>query len=420
MRAIFCSIGTRGDVFPILCVARAFQDMGGKSLCVVNPADSKLAKSLNLRYVCSGVEYDMDKFIGGHHELCSSVGTELFIDEAVLPHMKDQYLSVKQLLIDFRPDVVVAHFLCFGAEWAAHEAKIEHVTVILAPITIFSLDDPSYSIWEFRYLPRVVRATLIKLGKSLFARDINSKLASLAKKIPLDFHKKDYFSLKSNSALHLALWSKRFRDVAKDDNKNLRICGFFDMPLDGQSISQKAQQFILENGSPIIVGFGSSARNVAAPVYEIIAFACEELNIPCLLIGIDDVELDNRSDLVCTSYFEPFDKLFSQARMLVHHGGASTMSAAFRSAKPSLIIPFMFDQFDNAQRSCKLGVAKALSHRDVTIEKVRDSLKEILDDKQMAMQSQALCEAISFEKDGAKVAASELSNLIKKKFQENF
>ena len=48
--------------------------------------------------------------------------------------------------------------------------------------------------------------------------------------------------------------------------------------------------------------------------------------------------------------------LFPKVAAVVHHGGAGTSAASFRSGVPSLVTPFGFDQFEYAQLSVKHGL----------------------------------------------------------------
>jgi len=51
---------------------------------------------------------------------------------------------------------------------------------------------------------------------------------------------------------------------------------------------------------------------------------------------------------------------FPQCSAIVHHGGAGTTAAALRSGVPSVVTPFSFDQFDNAQLISNNGAGVAM------------------------------------------------------------
>ena len=49
--------------------------------------------------------------------------------------------------------------------------------------------------------------------------------------------------------------------------------------------------------------------------------------------------------------------------MIVHSGGIGTTAQALRSGHPQVVVPFAFDQFDNAERIARLGCGVELSKR---------------------------------------------------------
>ncbi len=53
----------------------------------------------------------------------------------------------------------------------------------------------------------------------------------------------------------------------------------------------------------------------------------------------------------------PHDWLFPRMAAIVHHGGAGTTAAALRAGVPSVLVPFMVDQFFWARRLRERGVA---------------------------------------------------------------
>lgn len=64
------------------------------------------------------------------------------------------------------------------------------------------------------------------------------------------------------------------------------------------------------------------------------------------------------SDPKCISLSHaPFAQLLPKARLIVHHGGIGTFAQAVRSATPQIMVPTAHDQFDNAARAAKFGLA---------------------------------------------------------------
>jgi UDP:flavonoid glycosyltransferase YjiC (YdhE family) len=57
----------------------------------------------------------------------------------------------------------------------------------------------------------------------------------------------------------------------------------------------------------------------------------------------------------------PFSLVLPRVRAIVHHGGIGTSAQALAAGIPQLVRPLAYDQFDNAHRLSRLGVARTLS-----------------------------------------------------------
>ena len=51
----------------------------------------------------------------------------------------------------------------------------------------------------------------------------------------------------------------------------------------------------------------------------------------------------------------PHDWLFSQASLIIHHGGAGTTAACLRAGVPAIVIPWMIDQPDWGELTTTVG-----------------------------------------------------------------
>ncbi|MDE2316313.1 MAG: glycosyltransferase, partial [Xanthomonadaceae bacterium] len=65
-------------------------------------------------------------------------------------------------------------------------------------------------------------------------------------------------------------------------------------------------------------------------------------------------------DCILAVEYAPHAAVFPHAAVAVHHGGVGTSAEALHAGAPSLVVPHGFDQYDNAARLHRLGVAEAL------------------------------------------------------------
>lgn len=85
--------------------------------------------------------------------------------------------------------------------------------------------------------------------------------------------------------------------------------------------------------------------------------------------------------------------------MIVHHGGIGTSSEALYAGKPMLVVPYGFDQPDNAARLHRLGVAEVLPAARYRSDRAATLLQRLLSGSGYARQA-AIC-AAALRKDTA-------------------
>ena len=72
---------------------------------------------------------------------------------------------------------------------------------------------------------------------------------------------------------------------------------------------------------------------------------------------------------------------------VVHHGGAGTTGAALRAGVPSVVIPFIADQFFWAHHLHKLGVAPpGIAHKNLTAVALGVAISAVLSDLAMRVR----------------------------------
>ena len=92
-----------------------------------------------------------------------------------------------------------------------------------------------------------------------------------------------------------------------------------------------------------------------------------KLGVRAVLIKRETTLLHVASSLpvyVCS--FADYSMLFKASQCVVHHGGVATLMQVVAAGKPSLILPRTLDQFDQAARAKKLGIAEVLPFKKMS------------------------------------------------------
>ena len=173
---------------------------------------------------------------------------------------------------------------------------------------------------------------------------------------------------------------------------------------DERPLSDDLEIFLAAGDAPIYFGFGSiratpdlarvmieSARAVGRRA--ILSRGWADLALPddapdCLAIG----EVNQQA-------------LFPRVAAVVHHGGAGTTTAAARAGAPQVVVPQMYDQHYYAARVNELGVGTAHAPGAATTESLTRALERTLRGD-VAERARALADAT--RGDGALVAAQRI------------
>jgi UDP:flavonoid glycosyltransferase YjiC (YdhE family) len=132
-----------------------------------------------------------------------------------------------------------------------------------------------------------------------------------------------------------------------------------------------------------------------------------------LLIGDERNRLSEAasSDMIAVNY-APFEALLPRAAAMVHHGGVGTTSQGLRAGIPTLIVPFAFDQPDNAEHAARLGGSRTLLRSRYKAARVAKELSLLLEQPGYAANAKTVGEQLRRE-NGAAAACDLLEEVLR-------
>lgn len=163
-----------------------------------------------------------------------------------------------------------------------------------------------------------------------------------------------------------------------------------------QPLDDTLRQFLAAGSAPIAFTPGSAMVH-GQDFFAAAAEACRRLGRRGLLLSRHAGQMPaTLPQGVIHAPYAPFSELLPQCAALVHHGGIGCTSQALRAGTPQLVMPMAHDQFDNAERVVKLGVAATIKRRAFTGPKVARALQNLLGDPALA----ARCAAVAKRFEG--------------------
>lgn len=165
-------------------------------------------------------------------------------------------------------------------------------------------------------------------------------------------------------------------------------------------------EFIDGGAPPVYIGFGSMFTNRAEEVTKIVLKTVGRTGQRAVIsTGWGGLRPENPPDDVHVVDAVPHDWLFPRMAAVVHHGGAGTTAAGLRAGKPSVICPFITDQFFWGRRVHDLGAGpEPVPQRKLSAERLAAAIDCAVNDEAVAEASRGLGDRIARE-DGVAVAA---------------
>ena len=173
---------------------------------------------------------------------------------------------------------------------------------------------------------------------------------------------------------------------------------------DDRPLSPELEAFLDAGEPPVYFGFGS----IRAPedLSRVMINSARALGRRAIVSrGWTDLSLvDDEPDCLAIGEVNQ-QALFKRVAAVVHHGGAGTTTAAARAGAPQVVIPQMYDQHYWAQRVHQLGIGAAHAPGAPTADSLASALEHTLQ-PDVAARAQSIATAV--RSDGARAAAQRL------------
>lgn len=416
-RIILNTFGSYGDIHPYMAIAMELQARGHQPVI----ATSELYRE---KMQASGFEFvpvrpnivpprEQDPVMM-ERVMEPRTGSQVLLNEWFFPALRDGYDDLLEAVQG--ADLLLTHPLSFAGPLVAQKTGISWVSTVLAPCSFFSAYDPPVPpFWQWmRHLQIFGPRLMTAFFKQVMKVYSNKPYDQFRDELGLPDRGSPVFTGQHSPALVLALFSNLFAQPQPDWPPNAHATGF---PFyDGRNELEMPPELIrfLDDGPPpIVFTLGSSAVWVARDFYrESIAAAKLLGRRAVLLIGDDRNRLTEAlPPAVIAVNYAPFEELLPRACAMVHHGGVGTTSQGLRAGVPTLIVPFAFDQPDNAAHAARLGGSRTLPRAKYRAQRVAKELLALLEKPNYAQRAQTVGEQMRRE-SGAAVACDLMEGVI--------
>jgi len=424
MHALLVTVGSSGDVFPFIAIARALQALGHRATVLVNPAFESAVKEAGVAYSpLSDDVFEFSQMTQVPDAMHPRRGSLTVLREFIFPFVPEIYRRTRLAIEQGQADVVVAHHIAYGAAWAAQDAGVPVAKTLLAPFGFFNPRDPAvFDNWSLKNPSPMAMRVMLWLGRLMMRSKFDPGLNRQRAAIGLPPARDLVFEENLRGDVLLGMWSPALRRALEGDPQTARICGFpwHDRPTHPEHDATHVERFLTDceraGEPPVIFTLGTAVVHGGGEYFHHAAQACRLLNRRALLVSGKPDLLPPRHSLpkgVELATWAPYSQIFPRAAANVHHGGIGTTAQALRAGRPTVITPVAYDQFDNAARCERLGVSATVHFAKARAPSLAKALRKVLDDPAVATRAAALGNRLTHE-DGAMQAATHIQALVLK------
>lgn len=349
MRVVLATVGTRGDVQPMLALAQALERSGHEAIVACPASFEPWVRSLGIAHRALGEDLSaMMAEKGGSLER-SLAGMRRYFTEQLL-------IQPPRLLeLAEGADAIVGTAMAWSAASVAEKLGIPALALLPTSAVPSRMHPPPLMPWYG--LPRWVNGLLWWLNDAaqnrLMGAPLNEARATLGLGPVPAFTRHLFLDTPAVIAADETLlppdpaWNGRYP-----------YAGFLFLD-DPTPLDPRLEGWLSEGEPPVYIGFGSMAggppERAAGALHEVARATGRRLLVAAGAAGLFGDGAAPEGIFVVRE--APHAKLFPRVAVAVHHGGSGTAASALRAGVPQVVLPMMLDQFHHAHHLRRAGLA---------------------------------------------------------------
>ena len=408
-KIILSTFGSLGDIHPYMAIAMELQARGHQP--IIGTMEFYREKIIGAGLSFAPVRPNIPGPAAQDVEVINRImepltGPKFLMEDLLFPAVRDAYEDLAQLSRD--ADLLVTHPAAPAGPLVGRKLNMPWISTVLAPLSFFSAYDPPIPpamqwITKLHVLGPGFNRVIHTLMKRVYRAE---KFTSFRDELGLPDYGNPVFEGQHSPKLILALFSKLFGRPQPDWPRQARTTGFcfYDghherpMPVD-------LKEFLEAGPAPIVFTLGSSAVWVAQEFFKHSIDAARRLGRRAVLLVGDQANLQEQlAEGIFAADYAPYQLLLPRACAVVHHGGVGTTSQGLLAGVPTLIVPFAFDQFDNAEHARRMGTSRTLYSKHYSTAAAVRELGELLTNATYAEKAHEVSEQLRQENGPAHAA----------------
>ena len=380
MKIVMLTIGSRGDVQPFICLAKGLIERGYNVKIVTHNCFANFVRSHEIEF--GGLTCDPKELM----KLCvnNSMFSINFVNEGKKIFLDRLNILLNEAYNECKcANVLISTPTSIAGYHIAEKLQIPFFNAFTMPMidhdgqNILTLSSSDYyKSWYTTYKNYFVDLLTDKAMWFVYSNIINNWRVTILDLPPKKYFESNKFIFDKQQTPTLYCYSQHIFSKPDDWKDNIYVTGYWKSNIDESFVpSNELETFLNNHRDPLFVSFGSIPINNSDVFYNIFISYCDERKIPLIIgKGWATTNIKSSSNMIVIDEV-PYDYLLNYVKVMVHHGGAGTVSACVHSAIPMLIIPFFGDQFFWGKCVQDLKIGCAISYTEAT----KFNISEMLD-----------------------------------------
>ena len=380
LHVLLATIGSAGDVHPMLELGRALLQRGHDVSLATNQFFEEQVRASGLGFIAMGTTAEAEAALADPRLWNPIRAFDCIAERAIIPGITRLYEIIQR---ERKANTVVAaSSICFGALIAQEKLGVPVATIHLQPALLRSLFDAGMQgrIYMGPGVPKAIKRPVFwLLDQMIVDRALAPAINTVRGRVGLSPVRRIFQSCMQSKQLVLGLFPDWFAAPQPDWPAHTHLTGFvLHDASEHYPVSPEVEAF-LEAGPPPVVFTPGSAAATLRSFFQASVEACQIAGRRGMLVTNFPEQLPRELPHGVQAFpYLPFSKILPRCAALVYPGGIGTMAQAIKAGIPHLVVPHAHDQPDNALRLRRLGLGARIYPERYTAPRAARMLNEIL------------------------------------------
>ena len=416
-RFLFCAVGASGHVNPMLPVTAELVRRGHE---VAFGTSAHMERAVAPRVTCFhavGPDVGPDSTDrpewAEFAELRGSRRMAFAVRKVLFPLAETTSRELLDIIERLKPDVLVFDFMTFAANIVAEVSRLPWATTTPVPGMLQGPDAHPFGLalpYPNSRLLRLALRPFWPLANITTSLQYDGQFNAVRASFGLPRIRNAFFKGNVSPYLVLAFAPHEVEYPRRAWPPAVHFIGP-GLTTPGEAVEAPASPEATPSSRPLVYAtVGTSPSRAHFPYLEKLRAAADGLDVDIMASCGSGMRLPESAGNFQVESWVSHPEVMPKTRMVIHHGGSSTMYETLAYGKPALVTPFEDGQDENAARLRWTGAGTVVNPRKVSARGLRAAIGSVLASRTMRLHAESLARALG-RYDTGRTGADRLERL---------